>query len=93
MSAIKRDIGVKIVGNYYQDMADSLTGLTHYFHRSGIFLFYSLLLLLKENEKMENSRIHGEHFFTSSDNTRCFIGTGPLYSPGLKRSSSFSSRS
>ncbi len=29
MSAIKRDIGVKDSGNFYQDMADSLTGLTH----------------------------------------------------------------
>ncbi len=92
MSAIKRDIGVKIAENYCQDMADSLTGLTHNFHRSGIFLFYTLLLLLKEKEKMENSRIPGEHFFTTSDNKRCFIGTGPLYSPGRKRSSSISSR-
>ncbi len=29
MSAIKRDIGVKDSENYCQDMADSLTGLTH----------------------------------------------------------------
>lgn len=38
---------------------------------------------------MENSRIHGEHFLPAVIIQRCFIGTGPLYSPGLKRSSSY----
>ena len=38
---------------------------------------------------MENSRIPGEHFLPPVIIQRCFIGTGPLYSPGRKRSSSY----
>ncbi|EGB90476.1 hypothetical protein HMPREF9542_00055 [Escherichia coli MS 117-3] len=38
---------------------------------------------------MENSRIPGEHFFTTSDNTALFYRHWPALQPGLKRSSSY----
>lgn len=38
---------------------------------------------------MENSRIPGNIFLPPVIIQRCFIGTGPLYSPGRKRSSSY----
>lgn len=34
---------------------------------------------------MENSRIHGEHFFTSSDNTALFYRHWPALQPGAKK--------
>lgn len=38
---------------------------------------------------MENSRIPGEHFFTTSDNTALFYRHWPALQPGAKRSSSY----
>lgn len=34
---------------------------------------------------MENSRIHGEHFFTTSDNTALFYRHWPALQPGAKK--------